>query len=161
MRYTEKSTRNLMSLAALVVAIMLVAVLAVGCGGGSSPTAPKPTPGPTPTPVTPMVTFVAATPPCGSTIRGSDWPAITFRVQYATNVDATITVDLFFADGLGASLLNDGATGLVSPGSGFVNVVTGMASRTGQTETVGITMRSGKNGPVIATATENCSFILQ
>lgn len=157
-------TRNLMVVTALVV-VAIIAVFSVGCGGGSStPTEPKPqpTPGVTPTPVQPSVTFVSATPPCGWTVKASDFPMIIFRVGYATNTQSFVSANLLFADGTGTGLLTDGATGTVQAGSGFVNISTGMPGRTGQTSTVQISMNAGKiTGSLLATTTESCSFIVQ
>jgi len=146
-----------------VVATLVVAMALVNCGGGSSPTEPKPTPGPTPTPVPviPSVEFISSTPPCGSTIRTSDVPAVVFRIHYTTNTHSVITADLIFANGGNAGLINNGATGTVESGSGFVNLETAMPMLIGQTQTVRIELHSGQaTGPLLASTTENCSYTI-
>jgi hypothetical protein len=91
-----------------VVAVR-IAVVTVGCGGKSSPIEPKPGPTPTPVPMAPSVGFVSATLPCGSTVRASDFPMITFRVHYVTGTSSTVYLYLGAADG-DIALLNNGAT---------------------------------------------------
>jgi len=168
MRYAEKSTRNLVSLTAVVMAIMLVAVLAVGCGGGSSPTEPRPTPGPTPTPVSviPSIAFVSATPPCGSTINSSAEPFIIFRVHVVTPEESIIGFGLISPQGEVGLGVFDGVVDSTTSEGVFLNVRTTLAGYKLNVTTTGInlylypgTAYGGKTP--LATSTEpNCGFVI-
>ena len=166
MRYAEKSTRNLMTMTVIAI-VMFIAVLMVGCGGGSSPTEPKPTPGPTPTPmpVIPSITFVSATPPCGSTINSSAEPFIVFRVHVVTPQESIVGFGLINPQGeLPLGVFNGVVEDTNSNGI-FTDVKTTLAGAKLDGTTTGVHLYlypgTAYGGTPLATSTEpNCGFVI-
>ncbi len=168
MSYATRPTRNLVSVMVVAMVIMLAAVLSVGCGGGSSsPTEPKPTPGvtPTPAPIQPSITFVSATPPCGSTVNSSDAPLITFRVHYVAPAGGNVYFGLASPLGEVHPAAGDSIVGITTASGDFINVPTFFTGDKISVVTTGVNLylypgRMAGGVPLATSFEPNCSFTI-
>ena len=152
-------------MATLVVASMIV----VGCGGGSStPTEPKPPAGATPTPTpsfSPSITFVSATPPCGSTVNSSAENLVTFRLHVVAPQGGNVSIVFTSPQGNINMGVGNGVINNATNSSGiFIDVNATLAGDIKNVTTTGVIFYlypgNSHSGTVLATDQETCGYTI-
>ena len=144
----------------IVVATLVVAMANVNCGGGnkSLPLGPTGTPTPTPVPVQTSISFVSATPDCGSTIPRKGTVKIRVYIV-ASPGDYSVAIGLF--DASGNRIADSVSSGSIVGTGNYDLVLSGPNNNSATSATLVLILQPLVGSTELASQTFPCGFVWQ